>query len=120
MATFMSNGRRRALTAAALTALFVAANADAKAKVVEDIRVEVDGKPFKVVRYDDGTVMVVQRTMGGHRFNQEFRDRSRRAVEKATGCALVDELLDPFNIHYTGRLQCPAGPPLMVGIGDRP
>lgn len=93
---------------AAIPCLLVAGPADAKAKVVQEIRTEVDGKPFKVVRYDDGTILVVQRTIGGHRPDQEFRDRSRRAVVKATGCRMVDELLDPFNIHYTGRLQCPA------------
>lgn len=69
-----------------------------------DHRVEVDGIPYRVT-VEDGVVTVAKKALLVT-WTWEERDRQRTAVQKATGCSVVDEFPNPDN-RLKGRLSCP-------------
>jgi hypothetical protein len=78
----------------------------AAAQKVSSTNVEVDGHRYKVVRYNDDTVLVAQRSISGEHYGVVLRNRMRQAVVKATGCHMVDDMLDQLYMHLVGSLQC--------------
>lgn len=79
----------------------------AGAKAVQRYKATVEGQTFKVIRYDNGTVKIVDGGMFGPGYSFNERDRMRRAAKQATGCEVVDDFDQDGKL--IGRLACATG-----------
>jgi hypothetical protein len=82
----------------------------AGAKAVQRYKATVEGQTFKVIRYDNGTVKIVDGGMFGPGYSINERDRMRRAAKQATGCEVADDFDQDGKL--IGKLVCTAGPAL--------
>lgn len=80
------------------------APANAGSKAVQRYKAMVEGQTFKVIRYDDGTVKVVDGSMFGPRYSYNLRDRMRQAAKRATGCEVADDFDQDGKL--IGKLVC--------------
>lgn len=95
-------------TGAALIVIGIALLAGAPASAVKRVstdRTEVDGHIYKIIRYDNNSVMVVLKAVILHTPPYVIRDRMRRAVEQAIGCPIKDDFLSDGKL--IGSLACP-------------
>lgn len=82
----------------------------AGAKAVQRYKVVVDGQTFKVVRYDNGTVKVIDGGVFGPAYSYNLRDQMRQAAKQATGCDIADDFDQDGKL--IGKLVCTALPAL--------
>lgn len=98
---------KSALAALSMTALFMgSAPAAARAKAVERHKAMVDNQSFKVIRYGNGSVKVVDGGVFGDGVSYNLRERMRGAAKQATGCDIADDLW--LDGKLIGTLVCQA------------
>ncbi len=88
-------------------ALTLAGPASAKAHAVGRYKTEVEGRGFKVITYDNGSVKVVLTGMFGPTISYNLREKMRTAVTSATGCNVADDFW--LDGKLVGQLACPDG-----------
>lgn len=77
--------------------------ADAARKITTASSV-VNGKTYKVIRYDNGTVKVVEGGVFGKAPGLVLREAMRRAVHQTTGCTMTDDFF--VDAKLMGTLTC--------------
>jgi len=77
----------------------------AGAKAVERYKAVVEGQTFKVIRYDNGTVKIVDGGIFGPNYSYNLRNRMRQAAKHATGCDVTDDFDQDGKL--IGKLVCP-------------
>lgn len=82
----------------------VGSPAIAGAKAVERYRTEVEGQPFKVIRYADHSVKVVVAGTFGPAYSYKLRNQMRQAAKQATGCEVADDFDQDGKL--LGTLKC--------------
>jgi len=90
-----------------MAALATASPTNARAKAVQRYRAVVEGQTFKVVRYDDGSVKVMDSGVFGPGYGYNQRDRMRQAAKQATGCEVADDFDQDGKL--IGTLRCAQG-----------
>jgi hypothetical protein len=83
----------------------VSAPADARAKAIGRQKVSVEGQSFRVVRYDNGSVKVVDGGIFGDGVSYNLRERMRQAARLGTGCEIADDFWSDGRL--IGTLHCP-------------
>lgn len=86
----------------------VGSPAIAGAKAVERYKTEVEGQPFKVIRYDNDSVKVVVGGFLGTAYSFKLRNRMRQAAKQVTGCDVTDDFDQDGKL--IGKLVCPTVP----------
>lgn len=84
--------------------LACASTASAGPKPVERYKANVEGQTFKVIRYDNGSVKIVDGGVFGPSYSYNLRDRMRRAAKQATGCDVADDFDQDGKL--IGKLVC--------------
>jgi NAD(P)H-hydrate repair Nnr-like enzyme with NAD(P)H-hydrate epimerase domain len=87
-----------------MAVLATASPAIARAKAVQRYKAVVEGQTFKVVRYDNGSVKVIDSGVFGLGYSYNVRTRMRKAVKQATGCEVFDDY--DFDGKLIGTLRC--------------
>ncbi|QOT71870.1 hypothetical protein H5V43_01440 [Sphingobium fuliginis] len=77
----------------------------ARAKEIERHKVSIDGQSFRVIRYDNGSVKVVDGGIFGDGVSYNLRERMRKAAKQGTGCELADDFW--LDGKLIGTLRCP-------------
>lgn len=86
----------------------------AGAKAVERYKAVVEGQTFKVIRYDNGTVKIVDGGVFGPNYSYNLRNRMRQAAKQATGCEVTDDFDQDGKL--IGKLAC--SPDAQPGNGE--
>ncbi|GAB7553898.1 hypothetical protein NRB_34080 [Novosphingobium sp. 11B] len=73
-------------------------------KAIQRYKAVVEGEAFKVIRYENGTVKIVDGGMFGPNYSFKQRDRMRRAAKQATGCDVDDDFDQDGKL--IGKLVC--------------
>ncbi|MEK7454345.1 MAG: hypothetical protein AABZ76_05435 [Pseudomonadota bacterium] len=76
---------------AALCLMALPSTGHARAKEVGRQKVSVDDQSFKVIRYDNGSVKVVDGGIFGDGTSYNLRERMRKAAQQGTGCDIADD-----------------------------
>lgn len=99
---------RNAVAAGATMLLICGGGAPAIAgpKAVQRYKAVVEGQTFKVIRYENSTVKIVDSGVFGPNYSFALRDRMRRAAKQATGCDVADDFDQDGKL--IGKLVCPA------------
>ena len=79
--------------------------ADARAKAIGRQKVSVEEQSFRVIRYDNGSVKVVDGGIFGDTGSYNLRERMRKAARLGTGCEISDDFW--LDGKLIGSLNCP-------------
>lgn len=96
------------LVTAALASISFNSVAHAKAHVVSRYHASVNGKAYRVLSYDNGSVKVIIAGMFGPTMSFKLREDMREAVLVATGCRVSDDFW--LDGKLVGKLNCENSP----------
>lgn len=92
------------LVAATLALITFNSVADAKAHVVNRYNASVNGRAYRVLSYDNGSVKVIIPGMFGPTMSFKLREDMREAALVATGCRVSDDFW--LDGKLVGELDC--------------
>ena len=75
-----------------------------RAKEVGREKVTIDNQTFRVIRYDNGSVKVIDGGIFGDGTSYNLRERMRKAARQGTGCDIADDFW--LDGKLMGTLKC--------------
>lgn len=96
------------LVTAILASISFNSVAHAKAHVVNRFHAPVNGRVYRVLSYDNGSVKVIIAGMFGPTMSFKLREDMRRAVLVATGCRVSDDFW--LDGKLVGKMNCENSP----------
>lgn len=95
---------RGGLLAAAISSIAFTSSAYAKAHIVNRYHASVNGRAYRVLAYDNGSVKVIIAGMFGPTMTFKLRGDMREAALVATGCRVNDDFW--LDGKLVGELDC--------------
>ena len=95
---------RAGFLAAAISLIAFSSSAYAKAHIVNRYHASVNGRAYRVLAYDNGSVKVIIAGMFGPTMSFKLREDMREAALVATGCRVNDDFW--LDGKLVGELDC--------------